>query len=403
MTGVPSHANQARNRPGWCVYTRFWPTGGTGLYAQNLVDALLDDGEAITFVCPETANPRVEGPRPGLTRLRPPRERKDETTPSRGILWSAMRMIATGFDLVRARWRCRNYIVSIPDPLIFTLPMLLLLRLTGARIALVVHDPVPHAWRFSERWRGIEMWSLNRLYHVANVLVVLSEPSRSKLLETFPSITGAVKVIEHGVFPMGNPVPAPGAGRFLVFGTIRRNKHILEAIAGAIEANRRGEHVRLLVAGDIDAIDPDYALECEEAAAAAPGLVEVRKRYIGDDELIEILAATDAFLMPYGDFFSQSGVAILAASNARAIIATRAGGIATLMDEGMAALPIESPSAASEIADTLVQFRRTPIEEWNRRAFDYRSVMLDRRSWTKIAQSFAALVHRLDDKTKRLR
>ena len=122
---------------------------------------------------PPAEEPRFDAPRPGLVRFTPPRELKQGGRLAR-IAASLRRVGGAAWGLLRARRRARVFVVTIPDPLVFAAPLLALLRLSGARVIYVVHDPVPHAWQLSARWRWIERLGYRAVYHLASALVVLS-------------------------------------------------------------------------------------------------------------------------------------------------------------------------------------------------------------------------------------
>ena len=85
----------------------------------------------------------------------------------------------------------------------------------------------------------------------------------------------------------------------------------------------------------------------------------------------------------------------MGASNARPIIATRAGGIATLIDEGMPAVVLPRPAGAGDVAQGIAAFMATPAAVWRARADDYRAVMMERRSWPAIARRYIALAQQV--------
>lgn len=387
--GTAGAREERPGTPALCVYTRAW-TSGAGLFAQELVGGLLARGARVTFISPRVDRPAL-GHDPRLRWLHPPRERPDGASAPIRALWSLARIAGGALALARARCATRLFIVTIPDPLPAAIAMLLLLRLSGARILFVAHDPVPHVWRLGPRWRRFEVGAHGVCYRLASAIVVLSEPSREKLREVYPTLRCPVEVIEHGVFVMGGPTPPPGSGRLLAFGTIRRNKGMLEAMAGTIAARAGGVPVRLLVAGGPHWDDPGYADECAALARTAPDAIELRLGFVDDAELPRLLAESDALLMPYAAFFSQSGVVLLAASNARPVIATAAGGIGPLIAEGMPAVTIAEPASATQVAHAIATFYATPLAEWRERALAYRAVTLERRSWPAIAGRYLAL------------
>jgi glycogen(starch) synthase len=374
-----------------CVYTRSWRSAGAGLFAQGLVDGLVAVGAQVTFVCPPVEDARFEQPRDRLARIRPPRELVGRGSRVRRALVSLARIAGGVAGLAHARLRTRDFVVTIPDPLAIAVPVLALLRLSGARIYFVAHDPLPHAWMLPPALRRLEKATHGACYRLATAVVVLSEPSRVALKAAFPRLRRPVAVIDHGVFVMGEPTPLPGTGQLLAFGTIRRNKGMLEAIEGVASAAAAGAPVSLVVAGAPHRDDRAYAEQCAAAAAASPA-IDLRLGYVEDEALRGLFATSDALLMPYVDFHSQSGVAILAASNARPVIATPAGGIATLIAEGMPAEPVAQPVSAETVSAAVTGFLKTPATDWTRRALAYRDHMIEHRSWPAIAARYVALI-----------
>lgn len=377
-----------------CVYTRAWQSGGAGLFARELVDGLLENGASVTFISPVCPDPRFETPRAGLKRLRPPRETPGKSKLSNRLRGVGRIMASIGF-LIWARLSTRTYLISIPDVLPVTLPVLAVLRATGARIIFIVHDPLPHAWKLPPALRGLERGAHEACYALASAAVVLSEPSRSRMAQAFPRLSTPVHVIEHGVFVMGEPTPMPGNGVLLIFGSLRRNKGILEGMQGVIAARARGVPVRLIVAGGPHREERDYAALLTECAISAPDAIDLRMGYVEDDAVRTLLAESDALLLPYTDFHSQSGVALLAASNARPIIASPAGGIGTLMAEGMPSAPIAQPVSPDTVAEAVAAFMATPTAIWNERAGRYLAHTLKVRSWRAIAAQYLVLAARL--------
>lgn len=377
------------------VYTKIWLSGGSGLFAQELVAGILDAGGGVFFVAPSAEDSQFERPRAGLIRAKPPRQ-LDSGSRLRRIIASFARIGGSALGLARARLQTRIFIVTIPDPFVFSLPMLMLLRLTGARIIYVVHDPLPHAWRLPQWLRPIENAGFQAMYSLSSALVVLSEAGRPALAGAYRLGKRHVAVIEHGIFVLGEPTPAPGHGSLLLFGTLRRNKGIREAIAGVVAARAEGAQVHLTIAGAPDPMEPDYWRDCELLARAHPEAVTLAVGYVLDDRLRELIAACDAFLLPYRDFNSQSGVAMLASSNARTVIASRAGGIGDLINDGMAAVPIEAPVDEAAVAAAVTAFASLPASEWNARAMEYRAHTIESRAWPVIGRQYLELAALID-------
>jgi glycosyltransferase involved in cell wall biosynthesis len=266
--------------------------------------------------------------------------------------------------------------------------MLAALRLTGAKVHYVVHDPLPHVWKLPRRLRFFENIGYRATYALSSSLIVLSETGKSVLKHNYRLASKPIAVIEHGVFALDTAPCAPGEQRLLLFGTLRRNKSIREAMEAVVAARARGSRATLTVAGSIDGTEPDYWPMCEPIALAHPDAITLEIGYVEQSRLSVLVNECDAFLLPYRDFHSQSGVAMLAASNARTLIASRAGGIGELIADGMAAVAIELPVGTAEITDAILAFEAEPITKWNARALAYREKTMSSRAWEVIGANY---------------
>ncbi|MGE4324401.1 MAG: glycosyltransferase family 4 protein, partial [Sphingobium sp.] len=379
VEGPPPHP-----RPRLCLFTRAWRAAGTGLYTSELARGMAEAGIDVTFVAPRSSDPRQERPVAGLRRMRPPHE-----IPGAGraanALRSVARMVLGGVFLARARLSNRLFVVSIMDPLPVALAMLVLLRLSGAKIIFIAHDPVPHAWHLPPRLRALEQGAWRLCHRLADALVVLSEPSRRTLARDMPGLRSPVAVIDHGIFGADHPAPLPGSGTILLFGTLRSNKGVLEAMEGAALAHARAERpFRLVIRGGGHRDEGAYLDAVRHAAARAGEAVDLKVGFVGEEEVPRLLAGCDALLMPYRDFHSQSGVAMLAAGHARPIIASPAGGLASLIEDGMPGTWIGEEVTGESVCAAILAFLDEPAAVWNERVAAYHAHVLERYSWRAI-------------------
>lgn len=377
-------------------YTKTWLSSGAGLFAQQLARGTADAGGDVVFVAPPAQDPAFEAPRRGLSRLASRREAQTGSRLARALA-SVGRVLSSAGNLARARMKARTFVVTIPDPLVFALPMLAMLRLSGARIIYVVHDPLPHAWKLPAALRKLENGSFAAAYKLSSALVVLSGSAASALASAYALGTRPIVVIEHGSFDLGLHSALPGAGRLLLFGTLRRNKGILEAIEGVIAARARGAAVTLLIAGAPDPIEPDYWAQCATLARQHPEAVTLEEGYVSDERLETLVTECDAFILPYRNFHSQSGVAMVAASNGRPVIASRAGGVGDLIDDGLAGVAIEEPVDGSAVADAIVAFASVTPAAWSEKAAAYQEKTNEKRAWPVIGGEYLDLAKRLGE------
>jgi glycosyltransferase involved in cell wall biosynthesis len=373
------------------MYTRAWRSG-TGLYAQGVVEGLAASGQQVTFIAPEGAPEDRTSGFSNVRRVRPPRECTGPAPRPRRIWSSLVRVLGALGALLAARFTSSRFIVSIPDPFVFSFWPLLLLRLTGAKIVFICHDPEPHSWSLPIRLRWLERTGYRLMYGIMSELVVLAEAGRAPLVQAFGVAPEKIKVVPHGAFDVPSAGPVPGAGALLAFGTVRRNKQVHLAIQAVLAARDAGRPVSLIVAGAKDPNDPAYLEECQEIASRHPGSVVMEVGFIPDERVNALLAECDALLMPYTDFNSQSGVAVVAGMAGRPIIAAPAGGIADLIALGVPAVKIGSPVDVDSVAEAIQAFHAVSKEEWTDRATRGRALLTEALAWPRIGQQLTALL-----------
>jgi len=372
------------------VYTRAWRSG-VGLYAQGLVEGLAAAGSKVTFIAPAGYPEDRTAHLSNVRRVRPVRELVDGGSRLRRAFFSLGRVAGGLGALLAARPTSSRFIVSIPDPFVFAIWPLMLLRLTGAKVILVCHDPEPHSWSLPARWRWLERAGYRAIYGCASLIVVLSEAGRAPLVRLFGAPSGKIVVSPHGAFDVPAAGPAPDSNTLLAFGTIRRNKQVALAMEAVVAAREAGCPVRMIVAGAKDPNDPAYLDECRAIAARCPEGLIMETGFITDERVNELLAACDALLMPYTDFNSQSGVAVMAGMAGRPVIAAPAGGIADLILAGLAAVEIPQPVDLDSVTRSILAFYATPSAEWSDRAARGRVLLTEALAWPRIGRQLAEL------------
>jgi len=107
---------------------------------------------------------------------------------------------------------------------------------------------------------------------------------------------------------------------------------------------------------------------------------------VPEERLHGLLAQSDAVLLPYEDFRSASGVAILSAFAERLLITTSAGGIGELMAGGLEPVTIDQPVTAETVADAVRRFHALPVEAYRGMAARSRARLADLLSWDRIGR-----------------
>jgi glycosyltransferase involved in cell wall biosynthesis len=186
---------------------------------------------------------------------------------------------------------------------------------------LTAHDLLP---RRSASERGLWLDLFSRFARV----VVHSERGRETLAELGVP-PDKLRVIPHPVFP-SDPPRADDGRTLLSLGVIRPYK----GLADAIEATKRVDGARLLVAGD-----PMEPVDIYRAAAG--GRAEWRLGYLPEAELDRALGETTVALFPYRAELDQSGALLRALG---------AGVPAVVYDVGGLAEPVRAYGAGRVVA-----------------------------------------------------
>ena len=221
----------------------------------------------------------------------------------------------------------------------------------------VPHEPVPGL-------RRVTRWTLREAD-----LIVTHAPHQRRELEQLG--LGDTPVLEafHPRFDASEFAPPPppedvAAERrrhgepdllLLTFGAIRPYKGVdiaLEALARVDP----GLDVRLVIAGR--AWNGGDELEELVRTHGLTDRVEIRNRFIPNDEAALLFAAADASLLPYRSA-SQSGVVQLSFAYGRPVIATRVGGLPAAVDDGVDGILCEP--AATDVAAAIERMARERV------------------------------------------
>ncbi len=332
------------------------PRSAAARYVWELVTALTLEGAKIHVVCPENfqflgdfaGNPNIVL---HLTCARSTSNRRNLLT----RIVDNLRFLASSWAGLVKNGR-RGDVVHFQFVLHFPFGALFFLtaKLRGCKIVFTVHDPLPHKWLLPEFLRWLERGALAWAYRASQTLIVHSEPGKRALIEHFGQKSHKISVIAHGPYDLGSgPLPMPDSDclELLMFGSLRQNKGLHLAIAAVQLLHEEGLAVRLTIAGDVpNAHEQDHWDDCVRLIARNPEPVRVFQEFVPDDKLPQLFGACHAVLLPYTQFYSDSGVASMALANGRPIIATQSGGLGVLMESANLAVTIKEPSVAAVAA-----------------------------------------------------
>ena len=332
------------------------PYSAAARYACEMISAITAEGTAVTLICPENYQFREVLGRNPLVTLALTRPRS--TDAKRGFLakvWQNCRFLASSALMIR-RTAAPEDLLHFQHVLYFPLAALFFAsaRSRKCRIVFTVHDPVPHKWLLPPRFRWLDRSLLVWAYRVSDTLIVHSEPGKRALIENFPLDPNKIQIIGRGPYGLGAgllPLPDSENLELLMFGSIRENKGIHLAIEAVQSLRQAGLPVRLTIAGEIqNGNQAEYWESCCRQIARDPESIHVLKGFVPDERLPSLFAGCHCVLLPYLQFFSDSGVAFMAMANGRVIVATRAGGLGPLIDSAKVGFVIEEPTAAGVAA-----------------------------------------------------
>lgn len=376
------------------IYSAAW-RAGAGWFVSALASAIAEAGTAVTLIAPLSEPPERDPIESGLVqRVILPRGAGGVGWVGYRALRSGRRILASFAALVRARGSNSVYMITFWDWLLTGFFQLLLLRLLGARVVYVVHDVKPHAWAFPAGLRWAEVAMLRGSFFLPSHIVTLTRAAKRQLVDEFGISDRRVSVIPHGAFETPAMPELSGNTKLLLLGAMRRNKHVLEAIQ-AMSQLPTDCPAQLFVAGSIHTEDPAYWSICSTAVSQGGERIHTETGFLPEERVRELLSECDAVLLPYEEFNSQSGVAILAGFAGRSLIATDVGGIGELMADGVSITRIAQPVTSETIAAAVVAYCGRDLAERRADARNTKELLTDMLSWTKIGQAYSTLLQEI--------
>jgi len=253
---------------------------------------------------------------------------------------------------------------------------------------------VCHNVRPFNRWRGEELYVssrptlalLRRLYPSFDVVFVHGERSRVEFEATWPPTNLAI--IPHGderLFSADPPSPAEES-RILFFGAWRKMKGLSVLMQAFDALAERRPEVRLTIAGP--PVPEEGESERVLAWAAARGeRVEALPGYVPIDDVAALFARARVVALPYLAGY-QSGVAHLAMTMRRAVVATDVGDLPDAVIDGESGLVVPSRDPTA-LADALERVLDDPGLAARLGAAGY-ARMLGGSGWPAVAEQVEA-------------
>lgn len=267
----------------------------------------------------------------------------------------------------------------------------------GLRIVYTIHHPLPQGNK------GKYVRAYGKLYRQADALVVLSSVVKQQVLDSVDDSLGdKIDVIEHGVLELAHPLPERQDARerlnlekdaevALFMGAIRATKGIMDLIDAFNIARRDRPKLRLIIAGNPQQSFQPYRTQIERLGLSR--LVQAHPRYISEQLKPTFFAAADVVVLPHRNP-AQSAMAMEALAVGKPIIATRAGGLIEVVEEGVNGytVPVQDPQA---LAGALCRIFTLSASTRDSMAAASRKLGRDRFDWSAIARKHVSLYHRL--------
>lgn len=310
-------------------------------------------------------------------------------------LWRALRLIGHVWAMTRTLLVARRFDVvhvhflGVPALDVWWLPWFA----RRARLVYTVHNLYPHDTPPSEGLRRL----LDRIYRTSDALIAHTRHTARGLEQDFSVSPERLRII-----PLGNynqyrtqartplELAPPGVPVILMFGELRPGKGLDVLIRAADILQRDGLAFRVVVAGKSDHDVSTYRALIEERGLQH--VVDLQIGHVAEADIGAYFAAATVIALPYRAI-DQSAVAILAVSVGRAIVASRVGGLAELIEEADCGVlvPPGDPNALAAALRRLL----TDVEERRRYERNGRRYADTALAWDRIAEETVAVYRRL--------
>jgi glycogen synthase len=351
---------------------------GMGRVVSELVSAGIAHGDRITLIAP-----RLEHEPVAATRLTFPRPPLNSNKWIRAVGRTAAELKGSYLVWKSLKRGGRLLMIDLYPTIPLSMLPIFLAKLKGARIALNLHDFYPHAFRYPAPFRPLEKWLYRFCYRNVDFIAAMKPAQVERLVNEAGVAADRIVTIAHGPLPLDGAIEPPADGQplsLLVLGSLRRNKCIYETIAAIKLLAGRGVDVRLHIAGAPRPEEADYWARCLQEARGVE-YIQITASFIEEPDLPRILSGMDAILCPYQDFDSQSGISILAITNAVPLIATRSAVTEELVKAPELWTEVETPVSADTIAAAVVRFAEEGRNEKRARAEEAQGVLAGADKW----------------------
>jgi glycosyltransferase involved in cell wall biosynthesis len=293
-------------------------------------------------------------------------------------------------DLFHLRW---------PKLLILDCILIKLLQSRGVRILTTADNVLPHEMKFYHSL-------VNRLlYRLCDCMIVHTNFDKTFLKNHWQISEDKIRVVPHGnmngLVSCLDKDPAvtrkemglkSGDTLFLFFGQIRPYKGLQVLLKGFARCAGDLKKCRLAIVGELKEPWVKYETLIHKLGLDKTNQLIVRHGFIPLQEMLSWLSASDAVILPYTKI-SQSGVAILAASMGKPVIASRVGGVPEIVEHGKDGF-LFTPSDEDALAGALIELS-CDKQRLKRLGAHFRKKAQNEWSWQLIAKNTTDLYRQL--------
>ena len=359
--------------------------GGIHLYCLPLCKAISKEGKVTYYTTDETPSDlSVPFPVKRLFRnIYTPRYKLQKA------INYELGLMKIAADIFRTRPKIVHMQCFGPTFLDLTLIKLLRSLMPSLRIVGTIHDVTPFGYYYQSPR------AITKVYRCLDGCIVHTREDKPNLVKTYGIHESSVHIIRHGNF-LGDEFcgidneenqeetfVAEGPVRFLFFGQIRPEKGLAELIAACGTLKKKGRDFRLVIAGKCRS-GPLSSYAAYESQIRNSGLHEqviFENRFIPDKEVHLYFSACHVVVLPYTQI-SQSGVALLAFSKARPILASKIGCFQEMVVEGRTGWFCK-PNDVNSLADALEKALSAPMEKIKTMGMNAKKFVETNYSWEK--------------------
>lgn len=252
---------------------------------------------------------------------------------------------------------------------------------------LTIHDHKPHSGTDSQvKLRS--RFHRGFLRRVANNVIVHGEVIKQETEAFMPWLKGKVHSVPHGILgSKARPFQADWQeGVILFFGRINKYKGLQYLVEAVELLQQRGLQVKALIAGT----GPELASLRQRITGNSSFVL--LEEYIPAEEVSSLFQRAQVVVLPYTDA-TQSGVAALALSHARPVIASDVGSIQEMVRPGVNGILV-APKDVGGLAEAIHQLlaNRNEAVRMGERAHQ---LALTEFSWEAIAKKTTAVYESL--------